>query len=105
MLARFGALPFIKTGCRNQAAAFPVGRSERWFFYQRFGPGIDQSIADAAVLGPGRNQSPMQVGGFVAAVFKLNDIENFLSWRNVIVRLIISQTPQALMRSIQNVHT
>ena len=62
---RFGsaigvALPFVKSGCGNEASLFFVRHPKRGFFRKGFSPRIDEAIADFAVFCPRRNQPPFE---------------------------------------------
>ncbi len=67
LLAAVGGLPFIEAGHGQQAAAALEGGPEGGLFGRRLGPGVDHLRTDGRLLGPRRDETPLEKGEFALA--------------------------------------
>src|SRR5450756_1923888 len=52
--------PFVEGISRDQAVTPLVGIAEGWFVGKGFGASVDELCTDGWILGPGRNQAPLE---------------------------------------------
>ncbi len=83
LLSAAGALPFVKTICRNKTATPLKTLAESRLLEERFASGID--LRRRSVLRPGRNQAPTHRGDLSPTIVRPHD-QHRLSRRDVVAR-------------------
>ncbi len=83
LFSLLGRLPFVESIRANQTTSLAKSGSKRGFARNRFSARVDHLVTDLWLLGPKRNQAPLD-SHELALAFRINAAyQHVLGWRNV----------------------